>query len=53
MSKINFFSLGGLDEQEKACYVLEVNDNYYIFNLGITIPVYTKLGIKKIIPYVD
>lgn len=53
MSRINFFSLGGMDENEKACYVLEIDDNYYIFNLGITIPVYTKLGIKKIIPYID
>lgn len=53
MSNINFFSLGGMDENEKACYVLEVNDNYYVFNLGITIPVYTKLGIKKVIPYID
>lgn len=53
MAKINFFSLGGLDENEKACYVLEINDSYYIFNLGITIPVYTKLGIRKVIPYVD
>lgn len=53
MSNINFFSLGGMDENEKSCYVLEVNDNYYVFNLGITIPVYTKLGIKKVIPYID
>ncbi len=53
MSTINFFSLGGMDENEKACYVLEIDGNYYIFNLGITIPVYTKLGIKKIIPYID
>ena len=53
MSKINFFSLGGMDENEKSCYVLEVDNSYYIFNLGITIPVFSKLGIKKIIPYVD
>lgn len=53
MSNINFFSLGGMDENEKACYVLDIDNNYYIFNLGITIPVYTKLGIKKIIPYID
>ena len=53
MSKISFFSLGGMDENEKPCYVLDVDGQYYIFNLGITIPVYTKLGIKKIIPYVD
>lgn len=53
MSKISFFSLGGMDENEKPCYVLDVDGQYYIFNLGITIPVYTKLGIKKIIPYID
>lgn len=53
MSKISFFSLGGMDENEKPCYVLDVDGQYYVFNLGITIPVYTKLGIKKIIPYVD
>lgn len=53
MSKITFFSLGGMDENEKSCYVLEIEGDYYLINLGISVPVYKVLGIKKIIPYME
>ena len=53
MSKITFFPLGGMDENEKACYVLEVDGSYYLINLGISVPVYKTLGIKKVIPYME
>ncbi|MEG2198388.1 MAG: ribonuclease J [Malacoplasma sp.] len=50
MSKIDFFSLGGLDEKDKACYVLEIDNSIYVFNMGICIPTDNKGGIRKIIP---
>lgn len=53
MSKITFFPLGGMDENEKACYVLEIDGDFYLINLGISVPVYKVLGIKKIIPYME
>ena len=53
MSKINFFPLGGMDETEKACFVLDVSGDYYLINLGISIPSVSTLGIKKIIPYME
>ncbi|MCF0217694.1 MAG: ribonuclease J [Malacoplasma sp.] len=53
MSKITFFPLGGMDENEKACYVLEIDGKYYLINLGISVPVYKTLGIKKVIPYME
>lgn len=53
MSKINFFPLGGMDENEKACYVLEVDGDCYLINLGISIPPISTLGIKKSIPYME
>ncbi|MGL4647600.1 MAG: hypothetical protein ACRCVI_02630 [Mycoplasmoidaceae bacterium] len=50
MSTISFFALGGLDEKEKKCFVLGVNHEYFIFNLGISTPIFASLGIKKIVP---
>lgn len=53
MSKINFFPLGGMDETEKACYVLDIDGEYYLINIGISIPAFSTLGIKKTIPYME
>lgn len=53
MSKISFFPLGGMDEGEKPCFVLEVNGDYYVFNVGISIPHFLTLGIKKNLPYIE
>ncbi|MGL5246149.1 MAG: ribonuclease J, partial [Mycoplasmoidaceae bacterium] len=50
MSIINFFGLGGLDERDKRCFVLGVDDQYFVFNIGISIPSFSRLGIKKIAP---
>ncbi len=47
MSKINFLPLGGMDERGKNCYVLEVDNNIYIFNAGVTTPPSVLLGIKQ------
>ncbi|MDR2369810.1 MAG: ribonuclease J [Mycoplasmataceae bacterium] len=50
MSKIEFFALGGLDENGKDCYALTINGDIYIINCGIITPPSISLGVKKIIP---
>lgn len=50
MSNIEFFALGGLDEKNKQCFVLNVNGDIIIINGGVTTPPNASLGIKKIIP---
>jgi ribonuclease J len=50
MAKIEFFALGGLDEKEKQCYVLNINGDIFIINSGVSTPPNASLGIKKIIP---
>ena len=34
MSKINFFALGGLDENGKNSYILEIDQKIFILNFG-------------------
>ena len=35
MSKIKIFSLGGLNENGKNMYVVDVDDNIFIFDAGL------------------
>lgn len=50
MAKIKFFALGGQDERGKNCYVLEIDNDVFIFNVGSLTPTTAVLGVKKIIP---
>lgn len=50
MSKINFVALGGLDQKAKNCYVLEIDEDIFVFNTGIEEKLNETLGINKIIP---
>ncbi|EGV00096.1 hydrolase [Mycoplasmopsis columbina SF7] len=50
---INFFALGGLDENGKNCYVLEYNDKIYIINSGTKIPINSNNGVDTLIPSFD
>ncbi len=50
MNKIKMFALGGLDENGKNCYVVEVNDNIYIFDCGLKFAQENLYGIDYIIP---
>lgn len=52
-SRINFFSLGGQDERGKNCYVLEIDNNIFIFNAGSLVPTTSLLGVKQLIPDFD
>ena len=50
MSKIKIFSLGGLDEEGKNNYVVEVDNAIYIFDCGLKYASGNLLGIDYIIP---
>lgn len=53
MSKIKIFSLGGLNENGKNMYVVEVDKSLYIFDAGLKYDVEHNLGIDYIIPSFD
>ena len=50
MSKIKIFALGGLNEDGKNMYVVEVDKSIYIFDAGLKYPKDRFLGIDYIIP---
>ena len=53
MAKIKIFSLGGLNENGKNTYVIEVNNDIYIFDCGLKYATGNMLGIDYIIPDFD
>ncbi len=50
MSKIKIFSLGGLNENGKNMYVIEVNDNIFVMDAGLKYADEHMLGIDYMIP---
>lgn len=50
MSNIRFFALGGLSENGKNMYVLEIENNLYILDAGIKYPSQELFGVDEIIP---
>lgn len=50
MSNVRFFALGGIDENGKNSYVLEVDNDIYIINCGTKVPVTFLHGIDTLIP---
>ena len=50
MCKIKIFGLGGLDENGKNCYVVEVDDNIFVLDSGIKFASGNLLGIDYIMP---
>ena len=53
MSKINIFGLGGLNENGKNMYVIEVDDNIFVFEAGLQYADEHTLGIDYVIPNID
>ena len=53
MSKIKIFSLGGLNENGKNMYIVEVDDNIFVFDAGLKYPTTGMLGVNYIIPKFD
>lgn len=50
MSKIRLFALGGLNEDGKNMYVVEVDKDIFVFDAGLKYPKDRLLGIDYIIP---
>ncbi len=50
MSKIKIFGLGGLSESGKNCYVVEVDNDIFVFDCGLKFASGNLLGIDYIMP---
>lgn len=53
MCNIKIFSLGGLDEMGKNCYVMEIDNNIFVFDCGLKYANENLYGIDYIIPDFD
>lgn len=53
MDKIKVFALGGLDENGRDCYVIEINDDIFVIDAGIALTDKTIPGIDCILPNFD
>ena len=53
MSNIKIFSLGGLDELGKNCYIVEINNDIFVFDCGLKYANENLYGIDYIIPDFD
>ena len=53
MSKIKVFALGGLNENGKNIYVIDVDNNIFVFDAGLKYPSQNMLGVDYIIPKID
>ena len=50
MSKIKIFSLGGLNENSKNMYVVEINEDIFVFDAGLKYADDKFLGVDYIVP---
>ena len=50
MEKIKIFSLGGLDEMGKNTYIIEINEDIFVFDCGLKYADNNMYGIDYIIP---
>ena len=53
MSKINLFSLGGLNENGKNIYIIEVDNDIFVMDAGLKYADEQTLGIDYIIPNIE
>lgn len=53
MSDIKLIALGGVRENGKNLYVVEVNDSIFILDAGLKYPENEQLGIDEVIPNLD
>lgn len=51
--KIKFFALGGLDENGKNMYIVEINDDIFVIEAGLKYPDSSRPGIDFVIPDID
>ena len=53
MSKIKIFSLGGLNENGKNMYIIEIDKNIFVIDAGLKYADEHMLGIDYIIPNIE
>ena len=53
MSKINIFSLGGLNENGKNMYIIEVDKELYVMDAGLKFADESMFGIDYVIPNIE
>lgn len=51
--KIKVFALSGLDEDGRDCYVIEINDDIFVIDAGISLPDKTIPGVDCLLPNFD
>ena len=50
MEQIKLFAIGGLDEDGKNCFVVDINDQWIVIEAGIKYPDEQQLGVEVVIP---
>lgn len=48
--RIKVFALGGLDENGRDCYIVEINDDIFVLDAGLSIPDKTMPGVDCLLP---
>ena len=48
--KIKILALGGLDEEGRDCYLIEINDDIFVVDCGMVMPDKTVPGIDSLLP---
>lgn len=51
--RIKVFALGGLDESGRDCYIVEINEDIFVLDAGISLPDKTFLGVDCLLPNFD
>jgi len=51
--KIKVFALGGLDEDGRDCYIVEIDDDIFVIDCGISLPDKTIPGVDCLLPNFD
>ncbi len=51
--KIKVFALGGLDEDGRDCYIIEIDEDIFVINAGISLPDKTIPGVDCLLPNFD
>jgi len=53
MDKIKVIALGGLDENGRDCYVVEINDDIFVLDCGTSLPDKNIPGVDFVLPNVE
>ena len=51
--RIKVFALAGLDESGRDCYIVEINDDIFVLDAGISLPDKTTPGVDCLLPNFD